>query len=111
MDFKATKTEINKLPKSKQEIATALYNKCVFQNEEIERLQVILRENGWTEPYQNGANQSGRKKTGEADSYISLMKIFNQTVKQLNEILNSVVSTEASDGFLEFVGGKKTVVR
>ena len=89
----------------------ALYEKCVFQHEELQHLQQVLRENGWTEGYQNGANQSGRKKTGEADSYLSLSKVFNTTVKQLNEIMNSSPA-EQSDGFLEYIsGGKKAVTR
>ena len=111
MDFKATKAEIKKLPKSKQELATALYEKCVFQNEELVRLQQIVRENGWTEGYQNGANQSGRKKTGEADSYLSLSKVFNTTVKQLNDMLGDAAADQ-TDSFIGMVnGGKKAVIR
>jgi len=112
MDFKATKEIIAKLPESSKEIATALYKKCVFQNAQLETLQKQIAENGWTEGYQNGANQSGRKKTGEADSYLSLMKIFNQTTKQLNEIISSATVSTSDDELISYIkGGQKLVSR
>lgn len=111
MAFTATKEDILQLPNSKRELAMALYKKCCFQEKELTKLQSIIKKDGWTEGYQNGANQSGRKKTAEADSYLSLAKVFNSTVKQLNDLLKEN-SGDEDDGFLNYVnGGKKAVIR
>ena len=40
-----------------------------------------------------------------------LIDAANKTVATLMDIINSMGNVGASDGFLEFVGGKKTVVR
>lgn len=111
MDFKATKEIIGRLPESKRELATALYEKCVFQNSQMEELQKVIKKHGWTEAYQNGANQSGRKKTGEADSYLSLSKVFNSTVKQLNDIIGSAGNSEQDDELTEFLKGRGRVAK
>ena len=106
MKFTATKNIIDRLPETKRELASALYEKCIFQNAQLEALQKNINENGWTEAYQNGANQSGRKKTGEADSYLSLSKVFVTTVKQLNEIITSAGTTEEPDELMQFLKGR-----
>ncbi|MBR3361212.1 MAG: hypothetical protein IKG39_07725 [Lachnospiraceae bacterium] len=85
--FKKTKKLIEELPEGKRERAAKLVIKLEFMNGELEKLQKSLAEKGWTEHYQNGANQSGIKKSSEGEVYNSLIKNFTQTMRCLNDML------------------------
>ena len=92
--FARTRQNVGKLPESEKERAESLLNNLIFQHQQLKKLQAVIRKNGWSEEYQNGQNQSGRKKTAEGDAYNSLIKSYTATMKQLNEMLESV----ADDG-------------
>lgn len=85
--FKANKKAIQSLPENKREIAENLLDKIVFMEDELQKLQKILKEKGWTEEYQNGATQFGIKKASEADVYNNLIKNYNATIKVLASIV------------------------
>lgn len=63
------------------------------------------KNNGWVCEYQNGENQSGKKKSPEADIFITLDKSYRESMKQINELLPKG-STPINDGFEDFVNGK-----
>ena len=50
-------------------------------------LEEQLNRDGWVEPYQNGNNQSGFKKSAAADVHISLTKNLNAIMKQLIDLV------------------------
>lgn len=87
MNFSKTKKKINELTGSKKERASALFEKLVFMDAELLKLQEILSVKGWTETYSNGATQSGLKKSSEADVYNTLIKNYTSALKQLDEML------------------------
>lgn len=103
IEFKAVKAEIATLPESKQEIANSVLDKAMFMAAELEKLQEAIKKKGWVEEYQNGANQKGFKKSTEGDAYNTLMKNYNTTIKQLNDILPA--KSESGDALLDFLGG------
>ena len=78
---------IEELPDGKRERAAKLISKLLFINEQLEKLQEIIAEKGWTETYQNGANQFGIKKSSEGEVYNSLLKNFCTTMRCLNDML------------------------
>jgi len=88
--FAANKRAIASLPENKREIAEDLLEKVIFMAEELDRLQGIIREKGWTEPYQNGKNQFGVHKTAETDAYNNLIKNYNTTIKTLSDMIPDV---------------------
>ena len=92
--FGKTKKLVEELPDSKRERAAKLLIKLEFMNEEIDKLQAILKEKGWVEQYQNGANQFGLKKSSEGEVYMNLMKTYNSTLRSLNDMLPDDVSTQ-----------------
>lgn len=99
--FASVKKTIKELPKSKQEMANDLLQKAIFMAEECEKLQLKLQEEGWTEVYQNGANQFGTKKASEADVYMSLTKNYVSTIKLLVDILPE--GAQKDDELMEFL--------
>lgn len=105
--FSAIKREIKKFPESKKQIAESVLKKAIFQHEQLQILQKIIQENGWVEEYQNGENQKGRKKTAEADSYLSLAKVYVSTIKQLAEIMEIEDADKGDNALFDFLKAKK----
>ena len=72
-------------------------------------LRKIINEKGYTEEYQNGANQKGVKKCSEVEVYNTMIKNYMGTIKQLTELLPKLPSrspTGTGDGFEDFVNGR-----
>lgn len=101
-EFTRTRAQIRKLPPEEKERAMALFNKLVFMDDELEKLQAIIREKGWTEEYQNGANQRGIKKCTEGEMYNVIIKNYTASLKSLNDMLADVADRE-SDELTEFL--------
>ena len=85
--FNKTIKIIEELPEGRRERAAKLVSKLIFINKQLEKLQESIAENGWTETYQNGANQSGIKKSSEGEVYNTLLKNFCTTMRCLNDML------------------------
>lgn len=75
------------LDENKKKLVTPLIEKAAFMSIELDALQQSIQENGWTMEYQNGANQWGKKRSAEADTYISLSKNYAAVIKQLTELV------------------------
>ena len=100
-DFDKIKSDLKKLPASKHQLAEKLLSKAVFMDAELEKLQAILKEKGWTEEYKNGENQYGLKKSSEGEVYNTLIKSYNATMRQINEMISSS-TVNTVDDFAEF---------
>lgn len=100
--FEQTSAEIELLNGSKRERAERLLEKAQFMDTELMKLQKILEVKGWVEEYQNGATQSGMKKSSEADVYATLTKNYLATMKQLDDMLPSQ-NDSAGDELLNFI--------
>lgn len=100
--FAKTKQSIEGLPSVKRELAEKLLSKAVFMEAELEKLQEIIAEKGWTETYQNGANQYGVKKSSEGDVYNTLIKNYTAVIAKLNDILKEE-GQQAGDELMEFL--------
>ena len=109
-DFSKIESDLKKLPPAKQELAQKLLSKAKFMDSELEGLQEILKEKGWVENYKNGENQYGLKKSSEGEVYNTLIKSFNTTMKQINDMLDSVVLANDGDEFLKYTGLDKMKV-
>ncbi len=75
------------LDANKLDTCRALIDRAAFITVSLQDLEETLNEAGWTEPYQNGANQNGLKKSAAADVHISLTKNLNAITKQLLELV------------------------
>lgn len=101
-NFAEISAKIRTLEGGKRELAESLFNKLKFIDCEIEKLQEVLLVKGWVEPYQNGANQGGMKKSSEGEAYNSLIKSYNMLIKQLSDLLPEKVE---SDELVDFLKG------
>ena len=99
--FTKTKKQIDALPPEKKERAVKLLSKIMFMDEELEKLQKKLKEKGWIEEYQNGANQFGVKKCSEGEAYNVLIKNYIAAMKNLSDMLPESAETDELDKFMQ----------
>lgn len=75
------------LEPNKLSTCQALIDRAAFITISLEDLEEQLNATGWVEPYKNGENQTGMKKSAAADAHISLTKNLNAIIKQLLEVV------------------------
>ena len=61
-----------------------LLQNAAFMKVTLEDLQKAINENGVTDSYQNGANQSGTKASADLQAYNSLAKVYNALMDKLS---------------------------
>lgn len=88
-ELKKLKSIVESLPDDRRKLTEGLVKDAAFMAEQLEKLRNHIQENGWSEEYQNGANQSGRKSSPEADMYVKVQKLYSSTIKQLTDLLPS----------------------
>lgn len=89
--IKKERVRLNKLfadlDENKKKTCIALIDRAAFLTVSLQDLEAVLNVKGWTEEYQNGQNQTGVKRSAEADVHISLTKNLNAIMKQLLELV------------------------
>lgn len=81
------KTIYKDLDDGKRKLVTPLIEKAAFMSVELDQLQKVIEQDGWTAEYKNGENQYGTKKSPEAETYIALSKNYAAVIKQLTELV------------------------
>lgn len=99
---KKLKKIMKDIPEDKLKLVEGLIADASFMAEELEGLRDYVAENGWSEEYQNGANQKGKKTSVEADMYVKVQKSYAATIKQLSELLPEK-SSQKDDELLDFI--------
>ncbi len=101
-EFKDISKAVSDLSPAKKELAQKLLSKARFMEIELEKLQDIITEKGWTETYQNGANQHGIKKSTEGDVYNTMIKNYTTVIGKLNDIVKED-NQQTSDELMDFL--------
>ena len=100
-EFKRIFTLFQDAPEKQLELAGKEISRAAFLAVTIDRLEIDISRNGYEEPYQNGAYQTGKKKTAAADLHVSYTK-FLAVMKQLHSVLGAMEEESAGDSFDEF---------
>ena len=108
-EVKKRSKELNKLRKifkdiepDKAKIVEKLISNAAFMAESLDELQEIIRDKGYTEEYQNGANQYGVKKCSEVEIYNTMIKNYSSVIKQLVDLLPHGTAS-GGDELLDFI--------
>lgn len=105
--IKQEATKLNRLLKDldakKKKAISSLVKNASFMAITLEDLQEEINLNGVTETYQNGANQSGIKKSATVETYNAMIKNYVIVVKQLTDLIPKKGPAAKSDGFDNFV--------
>ncbi len=88
----------------KVKLSKGLIEDAAFMRVELDDLKDKLKEDGWEEEYQNGANQHGIKKSVANETYTNVMKLYLTTMKQLCDIAPEGTAT---DELLDFVNANR----
>ncbi|GLG90413.1 hypothetical protein [Sellimonas catena] len=98
-----------KLDKDAKKSVESLIEEAAFMAASLYELRGIINRKGYTEEYQNGANQRGVKKCSEVEIYNTMVKNYMSTIKQLTDLLpkEAAKEVEKNDGFEAFVIGRK----
>lgn len=98
-----------RLDKNPQKSVDSLVDEAAFMAASLYELRKIINEKGYTEEYQNGANQKGIKKCSEVEIYNTMIKNYSSIVKQLTDLLPKEQikgKDPISDGFEDFVNDR-----
>lgn len=108
--IKAEKAKLNgiysKLESKTKKSVSSLIDEAAFMSASLYELRNIINDKGYTEEYQNGANQTGTKKCSEVEIYIQLSKNYMTIIKQLTDLLPKDKPVDEDDGFDDFVASK-----
>lgn len=74
------------LDKNKMQAVEKLIRNAAFMAVSLEELQGIINAEGYTEEYQNGATQSGRKQSEAVKIHVAMTKNYTAIIKQLAEL-------------------------
>lgn len=88
-ELKKINTIIKNIPDDKKKLVEGLIADASFMAEQLEVLRIHIAKNGWSEEYQNGANQKGKKTSVEAEMYIKMQKSYASVIRQLTDFLPS----------------------
>ena len=72
------------MPENELKFCDPLLQNAAFMKVTLEDLQQAINENGVTDQYQNGANQSGTKASADLQAYNSLAKVYNALMDKLS---------------------------
>ena len=95
-----------RLDKKTKKAVDSLVDEAAFMAASLYELRRIIDDKGYTEEYQNGANQQGVKKCSEVEIYNTMIKNYSAVVKQLTDLIPKEQAKSAqnmSDGFEDFI--------
>ncbi len=75
------------LDKNKFNVVQKLIESAAFMAVSLKELEDIINAHGYSESYQNGKFQKGKKKTPEVELHISMLKNYSTVIKQLTELV------------------------
>ena len=74
------------LDKNKLAITESLIEVAAFMRVSLDEIQSAINEKGYTEKYQNGANQSGVKQSSLVEIHIAMTRNLATVMKQLVDL-------------------------
>ena len=101
-EIKRLRKLFEKLPKNKLELVKGLIENAAFMYVTLQELTEVINANGVKEQYKNGKNQYGYKDSTENKTYDKMIKNYNNTIKQLNDMLPKESDKSKDDGFESF---------
>ena len=75
------------MPENELRFCDPLLQNAAFMCVTLQDLQLAINENGVTDNYQNGANQSGTKASADLQAYNSLAKVYTALMDKLSKKL------------------------
>ena len=90
---------------SRKKNAEMLIPNAAFMCVSMMELENIINKKGYSEEYQNGANQKGVKKCSEVETYNNFAKNYLSYIKQLDDMLQKAGGPTKEDVLMEYLTG------
>ena len=90
---------------SRKKNAEMLIPNAAFMCVSMMELENIINKKGYSEEYQNGANQKGVKKCSEVETYNNFAKNYLSYIKQLDDMLQKSGGSSKEDELMEYLTG------
>lgn len=104
-ELKKIKQIYKNLDPNRKKNAESLMSSAAFMSVSMMELENIINVKGYTEEYQNGANQKGVKKCSEVEIYNNLAKNYLSYIRQLDDMLQKSGGKDEEDELLKFITG------
>lgn len=91
VEYDRMKGLFSAMPENELDFCDPLLQNAAFMKVTLEDLQCQINENGVTDQYQNGANQSGTKASADLQAYNSLAKVYNALMDKLSGKLPKIM--------------------
>ncbi len=109
-EYKKLSGIYTRLDTKMKKVVDPLLREAAFMAASLYELRQIINEKGYTEAYQNGANQKGIKKSSEVEIYNTMIKNYSAIMKQLTDLLpKDDLKKSDDDGFDDFVQGREDI--
>ena len=109
-EYKKLSGIYTRLDTKMKKVVDPLLREAAFMAASLYELRQIINEKGYTEAYQNGANQKGIKKSSEVEIYNTMIKNYSAIMKQLTDLRpKDDLKKSDDDGFDDFVQGREDI--
>lgn len=86
------------LGENSYETAKRLIQDAAFMSVTLSELQLIITRDGPVEPYQNGENQRGLKKSAAVEAYDKMVNTYAKIIKQLVDMIPKKIKLITENG-------------
>ena len=91
------------LPEKQKKLASSLIERAAFMRVELEDLEADIRENGWTEMFQQSEKvEPYERQRPQGQTYQSMNSSYQKIIRQLNDMLPAKAAP-ADDPFDAFL--------
>ena len=101
------------LEENKKAVAAGLIERAAFMRVELEDMEADLKENGWTDLFQQGTAPAYERARPLSQSYQTLNSNYQKIIKQLSDLLpdtKGLTVTKAGESLAAFVAAGKPAV-
>lgn len=105
-EYRRISKALRAIPADKQVVAKKLMEEAAYLTQIIADSREEIDKNGIIEIYQNGENQSGRKKNPAVEIYDRAVNSYSKIIKQLTDLLpDSTAAREVGATLRTFIEG------
>lgn len=105
-EYRRISKALKSISEDKQNVAKKLMEEAAYLTQIIADSRKEIDENGIIETYQNGENQSGRKKNPAVEIYDRAVNSYSKIIKQLTDLMPDTAAAQSAGATLRaFIDG------
>lgn len=101
-EFRRLSKSLKDLDEQKARTLERLFNEAAFLAVTLEEARLIIIRDGIVEQYQNGANQSGMKKSSVVEVYDKYISAYMKVIDLINRSLPETAIIDRTEALMNF---------